>query len=255
MGLLGCQNFSRVAFQRIAPGVYQLSDNGVNVFLVECHGLTLIDTGLPTTGEKIIQGLQALGHDPCTLARILLTHCHPDHAGSAAYLKEALGAQILCHPYAASLLTRGETNTETLSPSPGLLNKLLYQAFVAGAPSDIVPAEADRFLQEGEEVIGGFRTIHTPGHSPGHIAFLWNGLLFAGDSCANVGWLRAPIVAEDYQQTLRSIQKLSILDFHSACFGHGSPIIGRAHKRFRGRIWWQPQAAKQETRQVLWRRE
>ena len=41
-------------------------------------------------------------------------------------------------------------------------------------------APVDRFLDEGEE-IAGLRVLHTPGHSPGSVVLLANGVLFAGD--------------------------------------------------------------------------
>jgi glyoxylase-like metal-dependent hydrolase (beta-lactamase superfamily II) len=225
-------------FQLVRPGVYQLTDQEVNVFLLDCQGLTLIDTGHPSSGEVIVEALRELGHDPSLVSRILLTHVHPDHAGSAAFLKKRLGAEVLCHRFDAELLEEGVAVRKSFGPAPGLLNRLLYRAFIARAAMEIPKATVDRFLSEGEEVIGGIRAIHTPGHSAGHLAYLWRDTLILGDAALHVGWLRAGIATENYDQALQSIQRLCDFKFEVACFGHGPPITKNARRRFRARQWW-----------------
>lgn len=189
-------------------------------------------------GEMILKGLRELGHDPRTLGKILLTHVHYDHAGSAAFLQSQLGAEVFCHPDDAESLVTGQALRETFGPAPGLLNRLLYETFVSGNPTTIAPLQADCLLEDGEEVIGGIQAIHTPGHCQGHLAFLWRDNLIAGDAASNVGWLRAAIGTENHQRALGSIQKLCLFDFEAACFGHGPPIKTKADQRFRAREWF-----------------
>jgi glyoxylase-like metal-dependent hydrolase (beta-lactamase superfamily II) len=227
-------------FKLIKPGVYQLSHKGVNVFLLDCCGLTLIDTGTPDMAEMIVKGIRNLGHDPSAVGKILLTHAHPDHAGSAAYLQRTLQADVFCHSDEAELLRTGAAIRPGFHPSPGLLNRLLYQTFIAGASPMVEPLEVDQFLSDEQEVIGGIRAIHTPGHAQGHLAFLWRDTLIAGDAASNVGWLRAAIGTENYKRALGSIQKLCLFDFETACFGHGPPIKKNADQRFRSRRWFDP---------------
>jgi glyoxylase-like metal-dependent hydrolase (beta-lactamase superfamily II) len=227
-----------VSFEQVKTGIHQLSHNGVNVFLLDCHGPTLIDTGTPDMADMIVEGIRGLGHDPCAVGRILLTHAHPDHAGAAAFLQRALQAEVFCHPTEAELLRTGKVIRENFRPSPGLLNRLLYQTFISGAPQTVEPLEVDQLLTDGQEVIGDIRAIHTPGHAEGHLAFLWGETLFAGDAASNVGWLRAAIGTESYPRALGSIQKLCLSDFETACFGHGPPIKVGAAKRFQSRRWF-----------------
>lgn len=226
-----------MSFDQIKPGLYQLVYKGVNVFLVDCFGLTLIDTGTPEMGPMIVKAVRDLGHDPRAVSKILLTHAHYDHAGAASFLQSELGAEVFCHPLEAELLRTGETIRPGFHPSPGLLNRLLYETFIRNNPTTAPPVEVDVLLEDGQEVIGGLRSIHTPGHALGHLAFLWKDTLVAGDAASNVGWLRAAIGTEDYGTALQSIQKLCRFDFETACFGHGPPIVSGAGKRFRARRW------------------
>lgn len=230
-------------FIEIKPDLYQLTHNGVNVFLLDCCGLTLIDTGTTDMASMIVEGIRLLGHDPNALSKILLTHAHPDHAGGAAFLQETLQVDVFCHPLEAELLLTGETIRPTFHPSPGLLNRLLYQTFISNAPTTVPPVQVDGLLSDGDEVIGGILAIHTPGHAQGHLAFLWKDTLFAGDAASNVGWLRAAIGTENYARALGSIQKLCLFDFETACFGHGPPIKSGAGSRFCGRRWFDKTSA------------
>ena len=231
-----------MGFTLIRPGLYQLTHDKVNVFLVDCFGLTLIDTGHSTSGPYILRALRELGHDPASLGRIILTHSHPDHAGSAAYLKAKTGAQLMCHLEEARLLHLGRTINPSFGPSPGLLNRLLYQTFIAGNSDKVESVETDRYINDGEELVGDIRVVLTPGHSVGHLAFLWRDTLIAGDAAANVGWLRPSIGCEDFEISLESIQRLSQLEFDIACFGHGPPIKARAAEKFRNRRWTLPES-------------
>ena len=225
-------------FHPIKPGLYQLSHSGVNVFLLECAGLILVDTGTPEMGGMIVEAIRDLGHDPKTVSKILLTHAHYDHAGSAPFLQQELQAEVFCHPDEVELLRTGNVLRESFKPAPGILNRLLYDTFVRPTPTTIEPMEVDCVLCDSDEVIGGIRAIHTPGHCLGHLAFLWNDILIAGDAASNVGWLRAAIGTENHHQALGSIQKLCLFDFETACFGHGPPILKKADKRFRARQWF-----------------
>ncbi|MEX2599560.1 MAG: MBL fold metallo-hydrolase, partial [Dehalococcoidia bacterium] len=83
----------------VAPGVYQVPGvRGANIFLLASgDGLTLVDSGLPGDARAILRFIQALGHDTAELRRIILTHGHPDHTGSAKALRDATGAEVLIH--------------------------------------------------------------------------------------------------------------------------------------------------------------
>jgi glyoxylase-like metal-dependent hydrolase (beta-lactamase superfamily II) len=58
----------------------------VNAFVVNADVLTLVDTGTPGGAGAMLAAIRALGREPSAVGRILLTHCHADHAGNAAEL-------------------------------------------------------------------------------------------------------------------------------------------------------------------------
>jgi glyoxylase-like metal-dependent hydrolase (beta-lactamase superfamily II) len=107
-----------------------------------------------------------------------------------------------------------------------------------------MPAVAiEREVADGDDlpVAGGIKVIHTPGHTAGHVSYLWpqaGGVLFTGDAAGNFRGLRPPIgmagmFTEDHEQAKESFRKLAELEFGAACFGHGGPLTGQAHAEFR----------------------
>lgn len=129
----------------------------VNSFLVkEEDGLTVIDTALKGTGKKILAEAEALGQP---IVRIVLTHAHGDHIGALDELHAAVpDAEVLISARDAILLTGDKTlqkgETGKLKGSyPGAKTK----------PTRTI---------EGGERIGSLEVIATPGHTPGHLAFL-----------------------------------------------------------------------------------
>jgi glyoxylase-like metal-dependent hydrolase (beta-lactamase superfamily II) len=86
---------------------------------------------------------------------------------------------------------------------------------------------------------GGIQAIHTPGHTTGHVSYLWpeGGVLFVGDAATNMfRRLNVAPINEDDAAARASFAKLAELDFRVACFGHGSSIRGHAVDRFRRRL-------------------
>lgn len=84
--------------QQITPSLYQISLGPVNVFVIKDQGLTLIDTGNKGSMEPIFSALRKGGENPNTIKQIILTHAHPDHAGSAADIKNKLSVPLLKEP-------------------------------------------------------------------------------------------------------------------------------------------------------------
>ena len=80
----------------LGPGVYRIPTAGdfINSFaFIEADGsVTLVDTGTRFATKRIVNGLAAFGKHPRDVQRIILTHAHADHAGSAARLLPHTGA-------------------------------------------------------------------------------------------------------------------------------------------------------------------
>ena len=76
--------------------------------------------------------------------------------------------------------------------------------------------------------------VHTPGHTPGHLAY-WHPerrVLIAGDALGSRlrGEIRAPLGAfsVDNRAVVASVRKLAALEPDVICFGHGPEITGGA---------------------------
>ncbi len=223
--------------RQITPSVYEVSLGVVNTFLINHDELTLIDTGSEGSTHQLIQAVEKIGRVPKDIQHILITHCHADHTGGLAALQKACDATTYMHPTDAALVQQGQV-LRPLTPAPGLLNKGLFQAFIAKSPSEIEPASIDREVTDSEilEIAGGLRAIHAPGHCAGQLVFFWpqeGGVLFAADTASNIGWLQPSIAYEDYQLGLRSLRKLTMYQFEVACFGHGKAIKKNAVNQFR----------------------
>ncbi|MCG3139641.1 MAG: putative metallo-hydrolase YflN [Anaerolineae bacterium] len=224
-------------FQQIFPGVYEFANGIVNNWLIaDDDGWTLIDTGYPNKEQTILDALAAFGKKPNDIKRILLTHAHPDHVGGYAALKQVTGAPAWIHPLDAQVV-RGAIPLPRVTPSPGLLPWLLFNALNRQMPNAIPRAEIENEIADGERlpIGGGLRVIHTPGHSAGHCAFLLErdgNLLFAADACANVLGLGPSIVYADHAQGRASLRKLAALNFDTVCFGHGKALHGANAKKF-----------------------
>ncbi len=129
----------------------------VNAFLVqEDDGLTLIDTAIGGSAKAILA--QAAGLD-APIVRILLTHAHGDHIGSLDALAAQLpDAEVMISARDAILLAGDKTL------QPGESGKL--KGWYPGAKT-----KPTRTI-EGGETVGSLEVIATPGHTPGHLAFL-----------------------------------------------------------------------------------
>ena len=126
--------------KRISKHIYQLSLGWVNVFIIEDkdNGLTLVDTGPKGSAGKIFDAIKRAGMDPYNIKRIVLTHAHLDHSGSAEELKRLLRVPVMAHREDAQLIRYGVACRREISLSPGLKNRLMKSCLavsrVGGSP-------------------------------------------------------------------------------------------------------------------------
>lgn len=198
-------------------------------------GWALVDTGSAGFAADILDGLRTLGAHPGDLREIVLTHSHNDHTGSAAALAAATGARVLAGAADAPVI-RGEIP----EPPPVLEDweRPLYETITCSpALLPAPPCPVDRELSDGDTLDWGeeVRIIHVPGHTAGSIACHLpdSGVLFTGDTIANVGQLMLGVFNVDRKQAEASFRKQAALDVETACFGHGDPLIGGAGQALR----------------------
>lgn len=220
--------------EEVAKGVHGIKLGFVNAFVVATdEGPVLVDAGMPKRAEKIRRGVREAGHDPDAVRHVLVTHHHEDHVGSLAALRE--GTTVWVHPSDAPKVTGEE-------PRPGPFTGPLMKIVISGVRRvsgmhHVEPTSVDRRIDEGDELPGGIRAVHTPGHTAGHLSFLLadRRVLIAGDAAGNMRKLSTPFpyFTEDMAEAKRSIAKLAELDFDVACFGHGTVLRGGANAAFR----------------------
>ncbi|WP_396929382.1 MBL fold metallo-hydrolase [Mycolicibacterium sp.] len=187
----------------------------------------LIDTGAPDGSAEL---LSACG----TPDLVILTHGHVDHCGSAAAVHERTGAPIAAGAGDAEVIRGG-----LVAPAPNFEDweVPIHQSVAAGLPpaAPAVPVAIELQGSEVLAVVGGAHIIAAPGHTDGSIAvhLLAHGILFTGDTVANVGEVTLGVFNRDRERTAESFRALAEIDCRTACFGHGEPIAADAGRFLR----------------------
>jgi glyoxylase-like metal-dependent hydrolase (beta-lactamase superfamily II) len=226
--------------QPVTEHVYGVQNEDVQIFIIEQpDGLTVIDAGFPGTMALIDEAVRSLGRDPEEIRDILVTHCHPDHAGGLAEIVSATGARVWMHPADAEMVRSG-TAFRPYQVTPGAESRAFVDDVISHSPQTYEPVSVDEEVLPGDEipVAGGITALGAPGHTLGHLVFLWSGdggVLFLGDAAKNVTGLVPFPIYEDLAQGLESLRGLSGHDFEVACFAHGDPIVEGACEVFRRR--------------------
>lgn len=194
----------------------------VNCYLVrEDDGLTLIDAAISGSETAILQAANSLGQP---IRRIVLTHAHSDHVGALDALHRQLpDAEVIASAREARFLS-GDMRLDPDEPQ----DKLRGDWRKTIAPTRVV-TDGDR--------IGSLQVIHTPGHTPGHIALFdaRDGSLIAGDAFQTraglavsgiMRWLFPfPAMATWHRPSaLASAQRLRSLNPSRLAVGHGEVL-------------------------------
>src|SRR5439155_19432 len=148
---------------------------------VHCYVVdgTLFDTGL---------GLGEVDWSGFGIERVAITHMHPDHVGGAASAASAAGAAVHQGAFDYEQCERvwGSPDWPERMAAwfrrngvpPPVADELIEQGH-AFAPF-ISYARDPELLREGDEV-AGWSVVELPGHADGHVGFLRDGVLVAGD--------------------------------------------------------------------------
>ena len=203
----------------------------VNCYLIETDtGYVLIDTGGSNSRKELVKELESAGCKPGLLKLILLTHGDFDHAGNAAYLRNAFGGKIAMHSADAGMVERGDMFVNRKRPN--IIIRMLLPIFSRFGSSerfapDLLVEDGDGLSEYGFDA----RVISIPGHSKGSIGILTaEGDLFCGDLLENT---RGPVLnslIDNLAEARDSLQRLESLNIQMVYPGHGQPFPMRQLK-------------------------
>ena len=195
-------------------------------YLIFGKKITLIDSGLPETCEKLILPyLKKLKRDPEDISLIVHTHSHGDHTGSDRALKKISGAKIAIHEAGVEALERPETVREKYLSEYGKYLSKQERDTIRKRPLG-EPLTVDRHLRDGEVLdldTMKLEVIHTPGHSPDCVCFYERSgkTLFTGDSVVGgTTMIDDFIIVQDIDGYLASIGKLQKMDLKLMLMDH-----------------------------------
>jgi glyoxylase-like metal-dependent hydrolase (beta-lactamase superfamily II) len=245
-------DFHRGRATRIARDVACLELSIVNVYFVGPTqsgdgGWVLVDTGLPTSHGAIVREAERRFGYRARPSAIVLTHGHVDHVGSVRELAERWDVPVYAHRLEAPYLD-GRSDYPPGDPTVG-----------GGAMTQLGPRLFSRraidlgsrlhLLPEDGSVPGmpGWRWIHTPGHTPGHVSLFRDEdrVLIAGDAFVTTHqesfwavmtryqevWHPPAYFTTDWEASRASVETLAQLQPTVAGTGHGIPMSGEPLRR------------------------
>jgi hydroxyacylglutathione hydrolase len=139
--------------------------------------------------ERLLEAARALGVE---IEAILLTHTHFDHIGAVAPLARATGAPVYCPQIEQPVLAD-------------------VMRWVPAGFGPFESYEADHTLTGGESLsLAGMEidVLFTPGHSPGHLTYAFDGALLSGDVLFQGSVGRVDLPGGDWATLEQSIEQL-----------------------------------------------
>lgn len=161
-------------------------------------------------GDEAARIAMAVEGTNLDIGSIIVTHAHIDHVGAVAALVDEYTCPVLMHAEAEPMLMQLPT-----------------QAMMMGVRFGKVPT-VDRYIED-EEILEvgdlGLRSLYTPGHAPGHLAFYveYEDLVLSGDALFAGSIGRVDLPGGSMEVLMRSIEErlLALPDETVVYPGHG----------------------------------
>jgi len=208
----------------VDTGMYGIGEYG-SVYILDTDRPALVDTGIGSDYDLVLDALADVGVDPDEVACIVPTHVHLDHAGGAGYLAaECPNADVYVHEIGAPHLVDPERLWAGTTAVVG--DMIEYYAQPEPLPEDRVVE-----LSDGDTVDLGDRTLdvhHVPGHAPHQVALydpVSDGVFTADAAGSFAPGLERPYPETappsfDLEQCLADVETLQSLDPSALYFGH-----------------------------------
>ena len=208
----------------VDTGMYDVEGYG-SVYILDTDQPALVDTGLGTNRQHILEALDELGIDDP--AYIIPTHAHLDHAGGAGFLAAQFPeAEVLTHERAVRHLADPERLVAGTKAAVGEM----WRYYTEPKP---IPEDRIHGLADGDGVdLGSLRlTAHeAPGHAPHqHVLETDTGVVFTADAAGLYVPSRdeirvtSPPPQFDVHQCLDDVSMIQSLDPELLCFAHFGP--------------------------------
>ena len=120
----------------------------------------LIDAGCGMGHERLVENISSVLAADITIPYLFLTHCHYDHVGGAAALKEDYGCKIVAHQLDAAYLEAGDSRVTAASWYGAKFQPLTIDHKIEGHKE---------IFKVGNHEVSAY---HCPGHSPGSLVYV-----------------------------------------------------------------------------------
>jgi glyoxylase-like metal-dependent hydrolase (beta-lactamase superfamily II) len=211
----------------VDTGMYDTPEYGA-VYILDAERPAIVDSGIGTNYERILEALKTVGIAPEELEVIVATHVHLDHAGGAGFLAEETGADVYVHESGAKFLA-----------DPGPLWEGTKKA-VGGQIKHYTepkPVPADRIepIHDGATIDLGDRRLHAH-HAPGHAFHQMvfherdEDVVFTADA-AGIYVPRQDAIREtspppdfDLEEVVEDARMIARIDPETLCYAHFGPV-------------------------------
>lgn len=227
----------------VAAGLVGLRILFVNVFAIAGEtGWTLIDAGLNGSAGRIVRWAREHFGETAPNA-LILTHAHFDHVGAIDGLLESWDVPVYVHPEELPYVT-GVRSYPPPDPSVGGGMMARMATLYPRGPIDLGRRVRQLPADGTIPVLPGWRSLHTPGHTAGHVSLFRDAdrALIVGDAFCTTRQesffavatqrpeLHGPpaYFTTDWEAARVSVERLAALQPAFIAPGHGQPMAGEA---------------------------
>lgn len=200
---------------QIVKNLWQVGGAGLTapedaaIYLLRLGGqAALIDAGCGNAHSRLIENIAAVLPGDVRITHLFITHCHYDHVGGAAALKEQYGCKTIAHQLDAAYLESGDSGVTAASWYGAIMQPLAVDHKIEG--------NKEIFKFDNRKITA----YHCPGHSPGSLVYMVNlenqKILFGQDVHGPLD----PSLLSNQEDYIRSLKFMVELKVDILCEGH-----------------------------------